>query len=163
MPSPAYLTLKLKTQGAVEGEVSIKGREKMIEVLSFQSGVRIPIDVATGHASGRRQWEEITYTAHTGPQTVMCLQACTKNEAVVTAKFQFYRPEPKGVGGEEHFFTITAENGNIVSVKQILHDINDPEFVKYKPMEEVRITFQKVTWEHVSAKKTAIDDWSDRT
>src|SRR5580704_16887148 len=59
MPTTAYLTLTGKAQGAIKGNVTAKGREGAIALLSGEYELSSPFDATTGLATGKRQHKPI--------------------------------------------------------------------------------------------------------
>src|SRR5690349_8803895 len=56
----AYVTIEGAKQGKFKGSSHIKGREDAIEISSYRLAASAPRDVATGQASGKRQFQAIS-------------------------------------------------------------------------------------------------------
>jgi type VI secretion system secreted protein Hcp len=113
MAYEAYLSIRGSKQGQFKGESPKNERKlKWMPILAFEYLVQSPRDVATGQASGKRQWSPMTITKEVGVATPQIYQASISNETLVTAQIDFARPD--GSGKEVVYQTIQLTNGAIV-------------------------------------------------
>src|SRR4051812_32017750 len=109
--------LKLTIGGtAVKGQ-STQRHDDTIECYGFSFGVSNPIDLATGAASGRRQYSSINITKRIDKASPLLLKALVTNQ-VVKGTFKFFRPTVKGDAATEHFYTVEFDHGRVESVQQ---------------------------------------------
>jgi type VI secretion system secreted protein Hcp len=160
MAETVHLYLKGKKSGDIKGESTqgSHGRQDSIECVAYQHGVETPRDQATGQPTGKRKYTPIKVVKRIDKASPLIISACATNESI-DGTFKFFRPNPKGDGTTEQFFTVKITNGNIASVKQMLHDTLDAQFKHYAPLEEVTFTFQKIEWTYTNGGITAADDW----
>ena len=60
MAYQAHVSIKGKKQGQFKGEgIQDKRKDKWLPVLTFDMDVQSPRDIATGQASGKRQWSPV--------------------------------------------------------------------------------------------------------
>jgi type VI secretion system secreted protein Hcp len=161
MADTVHLKLKGVKQGDMKGESSQTslGRADTIECFSFQMGVVSAYDLATGQATGRRQWEQLRIHKHYDRASPMIMQALTTNEQV-DGTFTFFRPDPTGDGTMQAFYTVEFSRGRVTSWRQIVPDTTDPENKGEHPYEEVTFVFGKVVVSNQAAKTQASDDWT---
>jgi type VI secretion system secreted protein Hcp len=160
MADTVHLKLKGKTQGDINGESSQTslGRADTIECFAFSMGVNSAYDLATGQATGRRQWEPMKIHKHYDRASPLIMKALVNNEQV-DGKFTFYRPDPMGDGTMQQFYSIEFSRGRVTSFRQLVYDSRDPENKGDHPDEEVTFVFGKVVVSNDAAKTSATDDW----
>jgi type VI secretion system secreted protein Hcp len=163
MPNPIYVWFKGATQGVIgghgswPGEDDQKGREDSCLVQMFQNEILIPYDQATGQASGRRVHKPITITKRIDKASPKLSQALTSGETLTEVKFEFYRVNP--MGGQEKYYTIELTNAKIVNMKQWFPITADQTKSAYSHLEDVSLTYQKITWTWVKGGVSSMDDW----
>lgn len=158
MPMPAHMTMKGEKQGNIEGNCTMKGREKTILVQAFNHEVHIPSDVQTGLSTGKRIHGPFRVVKEFDRASPMIYQALCSGEHLKEVKLKFYRVSPKGT--EEQYFTITLEDAVAVSIKPWMPNCLDPATMKYGHMEEVAFTYRKASWRNEIDKTEAHDDWA---
>lgn len=130
--------------------------------LSYRHEVKSPRDVATGHASGRRQHGPITITKEWGAATTQIFQAFTTNEVLKSVLFEFVKTTPEGV--EVVYMTVKLTNTIISSVTYstatALANSANTAATGMHELEEVSFTYQKIEIENKASKLTASDDWT---
>ncbi len=112
----AYLTLKGKKQGAINGGVIQKGREKTIAVYAYNHEIISPRDAASGLPTGKRQHRPLRITKEIDKSTPLLFNALVNNEILSEFVLKFYAPHASGV--ETQIYTITLTNANISSIMQ---------------------------------------------
>jgi type VI secretion system secreted protein Hcp len=161
MADTVHLKMKGAKQGDFKGDSSQTslGRADSIECFSFQMGVNSAYDLATGQATGRRQWERLTVRKHYDRTSPMLMQALTNNEQV-DGKFTFFRPHPTGDGTMQQFFSVEFARGRVVGWRQVVPDTDDPANKDEHPYEEVSFVFGKIIVSNEAASTQATDDWT---
>jgi type VI secretion system secreted protein Hcp len=151
-----YMTLKGKVQGDIKGDVkgSTKGKnEGKIAVYAWRWEVNSPRDVATGHASGKRQHKPLHVKIPAGGYTPQLATALYTNELLTEVVLEFYRPQQNGSGEWEKYFTIKLADASVATMT------SSAGFEEGEPQDEVSFTFRKITLTHEISKKEAEDDW----
>jgi type VI secretion system secreted protein Hcp len=145
------IALTLTAAGeTVEGDSSVTSMDRAdtIEVLSLEQQVSTAFDRATLLPTGRRIYAPIRFTKLMDRATPLLRQALSQNQ-VVSGSFRWFRPNPAGTGGAQHFFTLDFTEGRITKCTLRLPDTLDPAQATLAPMEEVELTFATITWTHV--------------
>src|SRR5215472_464779 len=97
MAFQAHVSIKGKKQGQFKGEgIQDKRKDKWIPVLSFAQEVVSPRDLATGQASGKRQWKPVKITKEWGAADPQIFAACVTNEVLPEVVFEFTKTNPSG-------------------------------------------------------------------
>lgn len=133
-------------------------RANTIEVLSFSQPSRRAFEHATGRATARRYYEPITFTKRIDRASPLLRKALTEN-ALVTAKFMWYRRNPNGDGTTQKFFTLAVADGRISSADARLMNTLDPALAGLPPLEEIQLTFNKISWTFEIGGISHQDDW----
>lgn len=161
---PALLRLTLNGKDVAGDVTGTPDRTGAIEVLYYQSDVKSPRDLATGQASGRRQYQPVIIRKRIDKASPLLARALATNQ-IGDATIQFYRQAAgHGVGGQEQFFTVQFQGISFASIQHLLPDTHKSAGeVSTPPIEELTFTFQKITWTFVDGGITATDDWSTST
>jgi type VI secretion system secreted protein Hcp len=131
-----YLFLKLNGSPVTgESTQATLGRQDSIECTSYTQKVTVPTDAASGLATGRAQIQPIIITKRIDKASPLLMKGALTNE-VAEGEFRFYRPNPRGDGTTEQFYTVRFTNGSIVSVRQYVPAIESAK-VAEPPQEEV--------------------------
>jgi type VI secretion system secreted protein Hcp len=107
-----------------------------------------PRDIATGQASGKRQYSPIVVTKEWG----------AANEALPLVEFEF--PKANLRGEETVFESVTLTNATISAVKQYIGFPAAGQPASPHSLEDVSFTFQKIEVTNYEGKTTFVDDWS---
>src|SRR4051794_39868873 len=160
MAFQAYVKIHGTKQGQFKGEGTQKATSGAgaIPLLRFLSSAVAPRDIASGQASGKRQWQPIRLTKEWGAASPQLLQALTTNEVLPNVVFEFYRPDPAGKSRLQ--YRITLQNATVSSITSSL-DLTSAPGAPYAghELEDVELTFQSITVEDVGDSTTATDDW----
>ncbi len=132
-----------------------------IELAGFSFEVNSPRDVASGQATGKRQYQPITVWKKNGESSVQFLQALTTNETIKKVTIEYYKPDPvyKTTGLA---YTVVLENARISGFKQNFGTTGDARFdlpVKALMYDEISFVFDKITVTESKSKTTATDSW----
>jgi type VI secretion system secreted protein Hcp len=156
----AYVKIKGTKQGQFKGEgvqSKIAGTGA-IPLVRFSSDATAPRDVATGQASGKRQWQPIRITKEWGAASPQLLQAMTQNEILSNVVFEFYRADPSGK--QSLHYRITLQNATVSSVHSYV-DLTVPAGTPFggHELEDLELTFQSIMVEDVADKTTVSDNF----
>lgn len=168
MAYQAHVSIKGKKQGQFKGEgIQDKRKDKWSPVLTFDMGVQSPRDIATGQASGKRQWSPVRIVKEWGPSSPQLLAACSTNEVLPEVVFEFSKTNPNG---EEYVYqTIKLTDATIASVSHFTgHEDGDEGSSSSKhtgaadtlELERVGFTFRKIELTDNDGKTNFADDWS---
>ncbi len=147
----AYMTATGAKQGQIKGDVTDRGREGAIALLSLAQEIDAPFDLATGKLSGKRQHRPITVTKRLDPATPGLLQALVTNEVLTSVVVTFYRADPQG--REIAYFVVKLTNASLTSVALATSDDT-------AETEKIQMVYQKISWENPPAGKATMDDWA---
>jgi type VI secretion system secreted protein Hcp len=161
--SKFLITMKLTTQGDVKGS-SVKKEGDLdystgMEAHGFNYEVITQIDPATGQPVGRRRHNPITIRREVDAASPKFLQALVTNEVFKTVKLSFNRIGPDGKPVIAH--TIELTNGTISAYKAYHGDVEGTSREQYvtNELEELQLTFQKITYTWTKGGITCTDDW----
>jgi type VI secretion system secreted protein Hcp len=152
MPTTAYLTLTGKAQGAIKGNVTAKGREGAIALLSVDYEISSSFDPTTGMATGKRQHKPIVVTKAVDETSPSLLKALVTNEVLTTVKIDFWRQAPETTAP---YFSITLTNA-IVSDVTLKSSADEAT----SETEQLRFVYQSIVWTWTPSGMSARDDWN---
>ncbi len=156
MAMTIYLTINGKSQGAIEGDCTQKGREKQIIGYALDHTMVIPQDTHTGLPTGQRVHKPFVITTDVGKATPKIFQACSTGERLdVTA--DFYRINDKGL--EEKYYTVKLTNAIVVNAKEWFPETFINDHAGYKHMLTAALAYEKIVWTYVPDGIEAEDDW----
>ncbi len=155
-----YLTLKGQKSGPIKGSVTQKGREDSISVQYLQQKRVSPRDAASGLPTGKLQHEPLIFRKTVDKSTPILLNVMSTNENITEAHFKFWRPSV--TGAEVQFFAIDLLNASIASYNLYHSDTYDTGAGGGGPgdLEEIGLTYQRITWTWLDGGITSQDDWS---
>jgi type VI secretion system secreted protein Hcp len=131
-----------------------RDRRPSSEVLAFENAVQTPRDAGSGMATGRRQYQPLLIRKRIDKSSPLLMKALTNGDRI-DGQIQFFRPSPGG-GGMEHYYTITITGGRLVDYK-LYSSPGEPG-----PMEELHLTFDRISWTYVGGGITHEDTWSSQ-
>ena len=115
--------------------------------------------MATGQASGKRQWKPFTITKEWGASSPQFLTAAATNEILTSVLIEFLRTNPQGQ--EYVFYSIDLANAGVSEMDQLGGNLNGID-AAHSLLDRITLTFQKITVEDNDGKTTASDDWLAR-
>ena len=139
----------LQGHGGVPIKGGNDGTQTTMDVLSFSQGIVSPRDLASGQASGKRQYKPITIVKQVDASTPRLFQACATNEILPTVKFVLHPP-----GASADQLAVTLTNAACADLTDSTSDSGTME------LETIHFTFQKIEIEHLIAKTSFTDDWT---
>jgi type VI secretion system secreted protein Hcp len=165
MAFQAHIAIKGKKQGQFKGEgIQDKRKDKWMPVLSFDMGIKSPRDIATGQASGKRQWSPVKIVKEWGAASPQGLQACSTNEVLLEVNVEFTKTNPNG---EEYIYqTLKLTNGTISQVRRFTGGDDSESSSRHTSstdtmeLEEWSMTFQSVEVDDNDGKTSFMDDWA---
>lgn len=153
-PSKQLQGAYVKIDG-IDGEVTRTGAKGWIALNEFTQEVKSPRDVASGQATGRRQYAPVIIRKRIDKASTLLAKAIATNQTIPSMTVELTRESPsKGGGKQEVYMKIELKNVMVSSFQEAGVDDNG------EPMEEVSFTFQKITWTDVKSGISASDDWS---
>ncbi len=151
-PRPViFATITGQKSGAIRGEVIQKGREQQHTILDFEYSVVSPRDSVSGNPAGKRQHRLVRLLKKVTAASPLLFNSMVSNETLSSVRIDFW--EPSRVGSEVQTQTITLQNASLASWRQFFH----PELGL---VEELELSFQKITIEWRQGGITAQDDWT---
>lgn len=169
MAYQAHISIKGTKQGQFKGEgTQTQRKDKWIPVVSFSNEVQSPRDIATGQASGKRQWAPCKIVKEWGAASPQGLQACVTNEVLTDVQVEFTKTNDNG---EEYVYQkIKLTNATVASVKRFTGDATTGEATSRHTsssdtmeLEEWSLTFQKIEVDDVDGQTSFMDDWKATT
>jgi type VI secretion system secreted protein Hcp len=167
MAYQARIKVKGTKQGQFKGEgLQTSAGSNWIPVLAFSNEVQSPRDIATGQASGKRQWGAVKITKEWGAASPQALQACSTNEALTEIDIEFIKVKDDGT--EYTYQTLTLTKATLAGVRRFTGNSTTGESSsRHKSaddtmeLEEWSFTFQKIQLDDADGKTTMMDNWSD--
>ncbi len=157
MALTAYMKVEGSSQGEIKGDCPQGGDKKDLVILyALDHSVEIPKDTHTGLPTGQRIHQPFVVTKHKDQASPKLFKACCTGEQC-TVTIDQYRI--KADGTEEKYFTIKLEEAIIVSMRELTPTTFLPENKPYHDMEEVAMTYSKITWTYNDGNIEYVDDW----
>jgi type VI secretion system secreted protein Hcp len=145
-----YAKIKGKIQGDIKGSVMATGHTGEIEINSCEMGLASPVDIASGHPAGRRQWRPIHLVKPLDASTALLYNAIVTNELLTSVVITYWRT---GLDGKpSNFIKISLTNAMIVDYNHLGN--NDGTGT-----EKVSLTFTKWEFSWLPTSLGAVDDW----
>jgi type VI secretion system secreted protein Hcp len=171
---PIYIQFSAKGRSLGRGKGKVHGMSYGSNVITPRNLDSSLFQIASefsqpkGSSSGGRHHSPIVIVKEVDAASPLLWQALCTNEVFQSADLSFARPSGNG-GKEEVVATITLTNAVISQVGQF-HPGQFPGPKKPKhglpsqqidtnELEEIKFTFQKITYTNVLGKKGASDDW----
>ncbi|MDR1545729.1 MAG: type VI secretion system tube protein Hcp [Deltaproteobacteria bacterium] len=157
MALTSYMAFNGNSQGDVKGD-SQQGGDKKDKILVYGVDhlVEIPRDTHTGLPTGQRIHHPLKVIKHKDQASPKLFKACcTGEQASVT--LDYYRIKPDGT--EEKYFTVKLEEAIVVTMREYTPLTFLVENKPYHDMEEVSMTYSKITWTYNDGNIEYVDDW----
>lgn len=168
MPTPAYMTIEGANQGDISsgamsadsvGTLSVSSQENTIQVQEFELGVSVPTDPQSGQPTGRRVHTGCRVVKYLDKASPLLLQAIATGEQLSKVVITFYRTSTSG--SQEKYYTVEMDEATMVSLKPYFPMALDSDNSNYGHMEELKITYKKITVTHEIAGTSGGDDWNN--
>ena len=129
---------QLSVTGTVQGAITGgDGAATLMDVRSFNASVTSPRDLASGQASGRRQYKPLVVTKKMDAATPLLHKALATNETLPSVVLVIYRP-----GTTTPDETITLTNATVSEIGNSDSGAGDA-----LPLETLSFTFQTIKYE----------------
>ena len=160
MAETVHLYLKANGQD-IKGESTQTslGRQDSIECVYYEQKVITAREAGSGMATGRRQYEPLLVRKRIDKSSPLLMKALVENQKV-DGTFKFFRPNPKGDGTTQQFYTVAIKDGRVASMKQLVPDTIVPASSTEPPLEEVTFVFHTIAWTFTDGGVTHEDTWS---
>jgi type VI secretion system secreted protein Hcp len=160
MAIPAYMELYDHRGLRIDGSVMVEGRHGTVEVLSFFHGVRIPSDVHTGALTAVRKHEPVVITKPLDSSSPILFRACARGQTLGKVLVHWY--EIDDGGREREYFRHILEGAKVVSMRSVIHDVKAEGKCHLNHVEQVALSYAKVTWLYVDGALSYSDSWDAR-
>lgn len=166
MPTPAYLAIEGSTQGNITqgaltadsvGNIWQEAHQDEILVEAFSHTVMVPTDPQSGQPTGQRVHRPLTITKVYDKSSPLLYQALTSGERLTKVEIKWYRTTMEGQ--QEHYFSHELEDAVIVDITARMPNCQDPGQAHFTHLEDVTMTYRKITWTHQVAGTSGSDDW----
>jgi type VI secretion system secreted protein Hcp len=153
MAQPVYLWLEIEGT-PIKGEVG-RGAPVpagSIECFSFHYGLNHPVgpliigSSLAGSPVQNRVHEPVRFHKRINKSTPHLLAALCERSPVTKAEFRFFRPDPTGLRGDQHYFTVELEEGFVCQVQQISEEATMAARKDAQAIEEVSLIFHRIKW-----------------
>jgi type VI secretion system secreted protein Hcp len=142
-PSPGFMRVEGASQGPIEGDVEIPGREGTILITELHHEIDMPFDPRTGLPAGGKQHGALTVTTVIDRATPLLYRALATGEHVET-EIRLFAIDPTGV--EVHYFTITLRNAWVMSMRPFIPNTLDPAKETMGHMFELSFVYESMTY-----------------
>jgi|CZKU01.1.fsa_nt_gi type VI secretion system secreted protein Hcp len=170
MAYQARINVEGVKSGKYPGEgLQASASKNWIPVLSFTNDLQSPRDIATGQASGKRQWKPVKITKEWGATSPLALNSLVTNESIKTVNIEFIKT--KDSGEEYTYQTIKLTNASFAAIRRFTDDPESDDESSSRhtggddtmELEEWSFTFQKIEVADNDGKTTFMDDWAATT
>ena len=158
MAVDAYLTLRGKNQGDIDGPVTDKGLENTIFIHSYSNQIVSPRDPASGLPTGTVQHQPIVLLKDVDKTSPLLWTAFTSNEVLIVWQLNFMQTSTPDVAPTQ-IYTIKLTNASITSIREFMADNDDPTLANRPLQQEITFTYQKIEWIWTDGGVTSEDDW----
>jgi type VI secretion system secreted protein Hcp len=152
-----FVIIKGSKQGQFKGELREAGHTTEIGGLRLSMELDVPLDTATGHASGKRQYKPLTITKEWGAASPQILEAAATSEVLATVSLRFVQTTPTGT--EETSQTIALTNAIISEVRRYVDFTASAGSPGQLELEDVSFVFERITVEDVPGHTAFADSW----
>lgn len=168
MPTPAYMTIQGANQGDMSsgassadsiGTLSKASQENTIQIQEFELGITVPTDPQSGQPTGQRIHNGCRVIKSIDKSSPLLLQAIATGEQLSSVKVEFYRTAP--TGEQEMYYTLELEEATLVAMKPYFPMALLSENASLGHMEELKITYKKITVTHEIAGTSGSDSWDN--
>jgi type VI secretion system secreted protein Hcp len=136
----AFLTIK-----GIPGESGDAAHKDCIEVIGYSLTMTAPIDIATGAASGRRQYSPLSIQKAVDKSSVLLAKALTTNQKIDEVTLELDR----ATGTKAKFMEYKLSKVHVSAI----HAIKTPQDGGGLPLEEVSFSFATIMWTYFTTDK----------
>ncbi|HEX9739237.1 MAG TPA: type VI secretion system tube protein TssD [Ignavibacteriaceae bacterium] len=141
----------------VHGELEGPRENKTSLVYEFSHEVYLPHEVEENRAQGARRIMPFEIVKYIDRITPLLYQIVCEGVICSEIKITLFRIE-EATGLEVEYFNYILENARIVSVKNWMPPIYDPESVVIGHLEKVKILARRVTWDYLDGGITYTEE-----
>jgi len=141
----------------MDNESEIKGKEKYTRLVGFEFGMSSAVDLASGRASGRRQHRPLVIKKLLDKSTPLLIHALVGNKTLAKSELIVMAVTLKD-GKKVDKFKLSLENVRVIDVETIAGGEDE---AAGEIVDTVKLTYDKITYEDLLAKKMATDDWRE--
>lgn len=165
MPTPAYLTIKGKSQGLISagalsedsvGKLYQAAHADEILVHAFSHQIIVPREPQSGEPTGMRIHKPLTITKAFDKSSPLIYQALTTGEELDLCHLVFCRTSG---AVSVPFFHIKLMEARIVDVQSKMPTCLDEDMAHYTTLEDVSFTYKQIIWSHVDGATSSSDTW----
>lgn len=153
-PAQFRMVVEGVKQGKFKGDSATGKNAGTIDVVGFSFAETVPLDAASGLATGRRQHQPITVVKEWDAASPQFLQALVTNEVLSSVALSLTSAPANGVPSST--FQITLTNAHVVSVLQTVSQVGGVT----TNTETIQLVYEKILEEDSTAGISATDDWS---
>ncbi|WP_339446908.1 Hcp family type VI secretion system effector [Pseudomonas sp. EA_5y_Pfl2_R50] len=166
MATPAYMSITGEKQGLITagaftadsvGNTFQEGHEDEVMVQAFHHDVIIPRDPQSGQPTGQRVHKPVKITKVFDKSSPLLQAALTSGERLSKVEIKWFRTSAQGT--QEHYYTTVLEDAILVSAKDYMHNCQDPATACFTHLEDIEMTYRKITWTHEVSGTSGSDDW----
>ena len=140
-----FLKIKGSKQGDIKGESQDDAHKEQIELLSAHHQIKVPRDMATGQATGRRQHGEFVITKHIDKATPPLLSALVHNEMLTEMTIECLRAD----GGKKvKYFVIVLKNAYLAD-----YQLETPPAGADLPKERWAFRYASIEWTYTAQSR----------
>ncbi len=147
-----YMFLEVQDKVKINGESTLKGFEKFVEIMSFSHGVSNFIQAATsntGRSTGRPDIQELSVSKNLDATTPELNYNCAMAQNLGITRVHLVRQDA------------TADSTNANAIDYMIYEMTDTMVASVNvggggggiPMETVSLNFNKITWTYKPQKE----------
>ncbi len=144
--------------GTINGSCMQVGLEDHIEWYGMNHEIAVDNE-GKGRRAKHEEHHPITLVKPMDKASPLLLDTLTKNGVIPKIELKFYRPAASGE--EVHYYTITLEEAQIAKIATEQLNNKYPENMAHETRETVSFTYDKITWEEVTAGTMAFASWDE--
>lgn len=133
-----------EVQGEIKGGATREDNSDWVEIFRLENHCGQGTDRESGRITGRRRHSPLKILTPISKASPLFWTACVTNENLTDIVIQWYRPNATGT--EEQFYTTEIHDAQVVSVRDVLPDVYDPEQQQLQPMQELEISYRHILW-----------------
>ncbi|BAP41772.1 Hcp family type VI secretion system effector [Pseudomonas sp. 21LCFQ02] len=166
MATPAYMSITGSKQGHITKGASTadsvgnnyqEEHEDQVLVQAFSHKISLPTDPQSGQPAGQRVHDAVCITKVFDRASPLLLEALTKGELLPEVEIEWYRTSKSGT--QEHYYTTHLVDAIIVEIRDYMHNCQDPGSAHFTHLQDVYMTYRKISWTHKVSGTSGSDDW----
>jgi len=127
--------------GVIQGESTVKGKENLIEIISWSLGGSVPTDPASGLPKGKGILQPFKLTMRTSKASLPLFQTLTTVEHLRSVTLTARKPSTTTTAAAvADYLTITLEDAQVISFV----NLGNSKSTEAYPIEEVVLVYKKM-------------------